>query len=272
MTRYEKEAEFSFEKLGQRIRNAFSQGDADETIHHSTFSTPLDAATHAVIEISAGIARLNITALEADADDLIQAEIAHRGEVSFEALGETDKVITLKQTGSSQLGLRNNNALAWDIRLHPAVGLTLRVRGGVGEATVDLTNLNTSYIEYKGGVGSATIMLPGQHPGVTGKFRSGVGELTLNIPAQTTSTLDIKGGVGSVTVNMDAAIEGMINARIGVGEISVPETFSALTEKRVFTAQRGIWTTENHDDAAHPVTIQFRGGMGDFNAQIIETV
>jgi hypothetical protein len=92
--------------------------------------------------------------------------------------------------------------LRWNIGLTPTIPLRLSVNTGVGEAQLDLSQLNLTNLTLKGGVGRVQLSLPNQENPYQVSITGGIGDLQLSIPTLTDVDLTIGGGVGRVDVDL----------------------------------------------------------------------
>jgi hypothetical protein len=193
---------------------------ANMPIVHEPVSQPLDAATRADVRIAIGVGNLRIAALD-QPSTLIAGEIAYpeanRVERTFAVRGDT-ATFTLREQDSQRNSLvkyRNDDAI-WNLRLTPAAPMRLTIEAGVGEATLDLTQLNLTDLELTTGIGTTTLTLPRQ-----GRVQA-----------------HIEGGVGSVDVrgnyqrqgntysspNFDTAANRVdLTVSNGIGTISIQQ-------------------------------------------------
>lgn len=243
----------------------------DVEVKTGRFSEPVEDATSARINLDLGVTNTTIRALS-DSSNLIDADISYVGEVEFVAEGETEKVISLSQTdegadfGFNFLGLGfNDDELQWNIGLSPDVPLDLRINGGIGSATLDLSGLQITALDVNSGVGEVNLMLPASLPEAVrtldAHIASGVGEFTITIPEGLDIALDINGGVGQFTIDVpeDAGVHVEADSGVGSVEVSFPQISGDDDE---FLGESGTWETENFAEASQQIRITFDGGVG----------
>lgn len=271
--------EFDFKDIGDRIQEMFnsfkgSKDDVDMEVKEAHFSEPLNAVKHAVVAVDFSLGEAIVSALDADSENLFEADLVYMGDVEFHTNGDANRVVTLKQVSgmSFSRNMRTPEKLVWRIRINPTVPVTLRMKGGVGALDINLHGMRIDYVEYKGGVGKTDLTLPQSAGALTGNFATGVGEMNVIIPQATAANLTLNGGVGAinVTVPVDAALN--INGRIGVGDINVPDSLESLSGKRVMFTQRGVWQSVGFAESSHPITINYRGGLGALRVQEMAVV
>lgn len=232
----------------------------------STFEEPRGDASSAQIELGVSVGSASISTLT-DSNNLFEAEVAHVGELQFDARGETEKVISLRQNevsttgGFELLGFAFGGPeqdLFWNISLSPNVPLNLRVSGGVGQSTYDLSGLDITGLTMNIGVGEADIILPSTGSRYNASISNGVGEVRIDIEDGASVNMDINGGVGAlfVTVPDDAGVRVDVNS--GLGGVNVPSDWSRISG----SDNDGVWESPSYGDATSEITISFDGGVG----------
>jgi hypothetical protein len=166
-------------------------------------SQPLGAARSADVEIAMGVGRLRIAKLD-QPSTLIAGEIAypetHRVDRTFAVSGDTATFKLHEQDGQWNSLIKNpNDEAVWDLRLTPATPMRLAIDAGVGEGTIDLTQLKVTDLDLKTGVGTTTLTLPRQGQ-VRAHLSGGVGNTTIRIPAGVAVRIAPDAGIGSVDV------------------------------------------------------------------------
>lgn len=289
--RYETEWSFSFEHLADSINKAL--GSLGEEVIKENFTVSRDAAQSARIVIGGSVGRTSITTLEGT-ENLLEADVAHLGEMEFSVSGESEKVITLKpkkitdvvapiRRAIGQLGKHQDLYLR--IRISPNVPLRLELDGGVGPAEFDLTTLDLLGLDIDGGVGPITLSLPtttnpykveldGGVGGITVNapaethvrldMEAGVGAAVLNIPAEASLDIKLEGGVGSTTINAAPGVAVHLEAEGGLGGISVPAGMKRLRADDDFVSKGGVWESAGFALANKRVNIRYDGGVGGF--------
>jgi hypothetical protein len=268
---------FDFEDLGSRVNQFF--GDVmggDFEVETADLDVMLDDTQSATVRVDFSVGRANVIALPNDSDKLFAAHITYVGEYEFDVTGGEEKQVTLKQLGRFPRGLGkvmgNSKDLIWDISLHPSVAYDLRLKGGVGETDIDLTNLNIKAVKLDTGVGKMAVTLPIQSDPITASINGGVGETEVIVPAGTTGNVDINGGVGEVTVSIDPNTAIRIDANAGLGDINLPKVFEKISGRGSFVGVEGVWETPNFATAERQLVIDYNGGIGSFKLKFFELV
>ena len=267
---YETEWEFSFDKIGDKIRGAVGSLDFDEEVKFASFSEAIDDAVAAKINLHFSVGEITIKAL-GESDNLLEADVSYLGEIDFEVAGDTDKTVTLRQKKHKSFfgnlkGLRNddNNKLHWDVRLSKDVPINLNVHGGVGEIQLDLQELQLSNLKLHGGVGEFRVNLPESQTPYAVHINGGVGEVAVNAPENTTVDIHVKGGVGEVRVALPEGVAARAMVKSGIGDVDMPKSMEKISGGRVFLGVKGKWETNGFDEAENKVTIRYKGGIGSF--------
>ncbi len=165
-------------------------------------SQPLGDIKSATIDLNIGVSSTNVAALEANATDLMKGKFTHAPGVriaqTYTVAGSEGR-LTLKEEGVTWT-LGSANTSRWEIGLNPTIPLTLRINGGVGRATLDLSALNVSSLNVDAGVGNLTITTP--NTGFTlMRVNGGAGNLTITIPQNVAARIRVDAGIGSLRVD-----------------------------------------------------------------------
>lgn len=204
---------------------------------------PLQGARAARIRIAPGVSSLSVGALPG-ADKLIAGTVTPaRNERLAESVGrENDTALyTLSSEGtgiSVPFGAWRGES-RWDLRVTGAVPLDLSISTGVGEATINLEQMELSQLEIRTGVGATTITLP-----LRGDFRG-----------------EISGGVGKVTVLAPDTLAVRFRASAGLGSVDVSGDFDRNDDE---------YTSSGFERAEQRVELTVRGGVGEVEIRQIE--
>jgi hypothetical protein len=205
-------------------------------------SQPLGAAKSADVTIAMGVGRLRLAELS-QPGELIAGEIAYpqtnRVDRTFEMRGDT-AAFTLQEQDSQRNDLvkyRNDDAV-WDLRLTQTTPLRLAIEAGIGESTLDFTQLKLTDLDLKTGIGATTLTLP-REGHLQAHVQGGVGNTTLRIPAGVAVRIALDAGVGKVEVlgnyqrrgnsyispNFDSAANRVdLTASSGIGTITIEQS------------------------------------------------
>lgn len=174
-----------------------------------TVSEDLKGATQATVEIKFGTGTLDLAALPAGSQQLIQGTVdLSRGESLGLNHGGSDNSAGLslesRNAWTTVSNLNTDNRKKWDLELNRDIPINLSVSTGVGRSILDLAQLNLTRLKINGGVGQVSVKLPER-----GRFDveldGGVGEITLTIPPGLGARVQVDGGLGNIQVNGDFA-------------------------------------------------------------------
>jgi hypothetical protein len=229
------------------------------------FTEPVGLTKSAQVDIELSVGPIAIDALS-DSTQLLDAEITHVGKILFESQGEEEKKVTLQQEKDLTFNRFEwpEEDLDWDIGLNPEVPIFLELKGGVGDAELDLSELQITGIDVDLDVGGLNLTLPTMDDMYTVKVNGGVGEVRITILEGANLRLDLEGDVGDFVVNVpeDAAVS--LDANTDVGNIKVPSSFIKRSgEEDHFIGESGIWETSGYRSADRRISIDFNGGVGD---------
>jgi hypothetical protein len=201
---------------------------------------PLDGITQARISIDWTSSPGYLSSLS-DSDNLIEADIAYRGELAFDVDvdGEyADVSLDSYLQGISYGSLNFNDADArWDVELHPEPDYDLYLDAGSGSYDYDLSDLSVRSVELDAGSGSVRMHFPSQGR-IIGELDTGSGKVDLIIPQ-----------AFGVRIDLDA----------GSGRFRPSDRFVHISDD---DDNDGIWQTENYAEAAHTIELDIDQGSG----------
>jgi hypothetical protein len=286
---YETEWSFSFEGMGDRIRDAVGSFDFDEEIQVASYSQPVDDAESATVNLHGALGETTVKSL-VDSKNLFEADLAYLGEVEFNVTGDTEKTVTLRQkSGMPFKGFfrRNLEGLHWDVRISPALPVALNVHGTVGPTQLDLSALNLKSVSLHGLVAKSRLVLPKHTDGYSAHIHGNVGPFKVAMPESTaidmhvhgnvgkteidipekagTTTINLHGSVGKVQIAVpsEAAVQVVTNGNLG--SVRTPSHLRRAKARQSIFAASGTWETDGFDDAEHPITIRMQGGVGSLS-------
>jgi hypothetical protein len=227
------------------------------------FSEPIGAAKSAEIAIDLSVGRVDLYPLS-DSTQLIEAEIAHIGEIIFKAQGQENKSVELKQRSGLDINFTDwpEEELRWDIGLNPQVPLYIELQGGVGEVDMDLSNLQLRSLDVSVDVGGLDLILPAMDEMYDATIRSDVGQVKITILEGAEVKLDLVGDVGGFVIYLPDGAAVRLDAETDVGNIQLPANFRKVSgDSDDFIGESGIWETENYDSADRRIIIEFKGDV-----------
>jgi hypothetical protein len=266
---------FDFENMSARVGQFVSDmmGGTVEA-KRATLHEKRDGARTAQVQIDFSVGRATVNALDIDSPHLFQAELRYIGEYEYEASGGAERVISLRQKGSSARDLAalagNAQDLHWDVALAQGIPLTLRLKGGIGESDIDLSRLLVESFRLETGVGQVALTTSLQESGFTAEVTGGVGKTEVAIPSGSNGRLKIAGGVGEVGVSVAPEAAVRVTGKTGLGRMSLPEGFERLAGSGKHAS--GVWESPEFADAANQVVIEFEGGVGSFGLRYFDVL
>ncbi len=274
-SKYQTEWSFSFDRLGESINGFFTSLGTEEEIQFASFAEAIEGAISAEIDLHFSVGELFLKHLVAS-DNLIEADVNHFGEMLFEADGDDHRTITLRQKGSTAGAVVNTvkNAfrskgkrddLRWDVRISPDIPLALNLNSGVGRLECDLSMLNLTSFQFKGGTGESILTLPASEAGYDATLSEGVGTTKVTLPDNTALNIAISAGVGEVKLFIPPTAAVRVNVSGGVNEVNVPKHFTKLSGGGEFIGKSGLWETPEFAKAERQIIINYSGGVGEFS-------
>ncbi len=228
---------------------------------------PLGDTTSAQLDLGFAVGQATVSALT-NSTNLLTADLRYVGGVDYSASGsQGEKHVSLSSRGDGGqifdfLGFSFINSdkdrLRWNIGLTTAIPLDLRLNGGVGDATIDLSGVQLSNFSYDNGVGNATITLPNSG-GYPVAINGGVGNTTV-VFANAAIVASVDGGVGNLVIDVpdDAAVQ--LNKDGGLGSIHLPDNFERISGKD----NNGVWESASYSASTdNAILINYSGGVGD---------
>jgi hypothetical protein len=203
----------------------------------------LAGAERADIGIAAGVSSLTVRSTPDRtllASGTIRPLRNERIDESFRQQGDR-AIYTLQSEGPTlSLPVWNwQNQGRWDLQLTSAVPLDLEISTGVGEATLNLEQLQLSALQINSGVGQTEVTLPSR-----GNFQG-----------------EISGGVGQLTVLVPDTLAVRITATAGLGSVDVQGDF---------TRDGSVYTSPGYDRADGRVQLNVSGGVGSVTIRQVE--
>jgi hypothetical protein len=206
---------------------------SDVPLVNESVDQPLGVAARAEVEIAMSVGQLHISALE-QPDILIRGDIAYSQQsrvVRGFVVCDDTATFTLREDDSQRNVLDNvDESPVWNLWLSKATPLRLTLETGVGESTIDLSQLHVTYLDLKSGVGAITVMLPHQ-----------------------AMRAELSGGIGSTTVVIPAGVPVRVESSVGLGNITAPSTYRQ---------QGQVYVSPGADTAAGRIELTVNGGIG----------
>jgi hypothetical protein len=248
---------------GMLILNWIPTGPAPLQVRTSSYSEPLGEASSAVVELGPSVGSVTVSPVSEGAN-LFEAEVTYVGELVYETSGGEARSIRLRQApGGLHINWPEGEDLEWTIGLSQDVPLDLSFDGGVGDATLDLSDLRITNLEINEGVGDIRLDLPSTGDAYTVRLDGGVGDADITLEEGAAVTLDIQGDVGSVRIDLPGGAAARVEAEADIGSVQLPSGWIQIEGESEFVGVHGVWQTEGYDQAELRILILFDGGVGD---------
>lgn len=223
-----------------------------------TFSVERGEAQSANVILDLSTQKSQIQALS-DSNDLFSAEIGHIGEMAFQATGDTEKNISLSQSGLESwnnlfLPELQGEELVWNIGLSPDLPIDLSVDASTGQTKMDLSGLDLEALDYEASTGATTIILPASAEGYEVKLEASTGSMLVVLPAESNLTLKLDGSTGAVTFDAPEGAAIRIEVRSGgTGDLKLPGWITKVSG--LADRDEGTYETEDFDQAEYQILI-----------------
>lgn len=204
----------------------------------------LEGAAAADVTISPGVSELHVGPL-AEPNQLIEGTIsvgrAQSVTPEFRLKGDTAHY-RLKSRGHFAFPFWGGwqRDYTWDLQLNQHVPTRLTIDAGVGQSTLDLSELSLTYLKIDAGVGQTNLTLPrwGQLEVV---IQAGVGEVSVGIPWEMAACIQTSTGLGSTRI------------------------------KGNYQRRGGAHVSPDYDTAENRVDLKIGGGVGAINVRQLES-
>ena len=153
---------------------------------------------------------------------------------------------------------------AGDIGLAPGLPLELKLKGGLGETDIDLSQLLVPALKLESGMGALRLTLPQQEQPLSADIAGGLGTMAITFPDDAAGEFKVRGGVGNVALQAPQALALRLQFMRGLGKIDLPEGKMRATEQ-ARAAGKQIWESLNSGDAGPRIFIDYQGGVGRFS-------
>lgn len=161
-------------------------------------------ASSADIQINFGVGQLRLGALK-DSGNLIEGTVVRGpGETVLRDWTVEGGVARFRLHSQGvpfdpwPWGGRGNDRL-WNLNLSPSVPMELDISTGVGQSTIDLSELQVTGLKVSSGVGETTVTLPGRGR-LSAKVSGGIGKLTVIVPQGMAARIDASAGLGGLNI------------------------------------------------------------------------
>ena len=220
------------------------------------FTAPAGETSTVTYNLETASEPVSIYALDANSDQLIEANLTHQGRVNFSVTGTTDKMVSLSETSDPSnwftWTLTNAN-LKWNVGLAAGLPADVKLSGGSGSIEADLSGMKLQTLTADLGSGSSNFTLPQSDTEISAIVNSGSGSVNINLPEKTDITLRLQSGSGSLNISLPADTGVKVEVMdSGSGSLSLPSSLNQLSGDR----NAGTWQSEGYAQAAAKITIK----------------
>jgi len=206
----------------------------DGPLVREQISQPLNEASSLEVKIQLGTGQIDIDALT-NSTLAAQGEYSGKGDVGIDQSYELFNgkgVLTLSQRSPNpnKTGILDS----FQLQLTDAVPIDLSIEAGAGGASLDLTGLQISGLELKGGIGKYEIILP----------RSG------------SFDVDVNAGVGDTLILIPDSVEARITVSGGPSNITVGD-------QRFTSNGNNVWESSGYQSAIQRIRVNITAGLGN---------
>jgi hypothetical protein len=178
-------------------------------VFHTTATGPVqydaraverDASEHVRVELNMGAGELRVSG---GTQKLMQGDFTYnvaswKPSIRYSSTGSLGS-LTIEQPDASSVHI-GNVTYQWDLRLNKEVPLDMKVHFGAGKARLDLGSLALRSVEVAMGVGELDMDLRGTPKrSYSVRVQGGVGEATIRLPGDVGVYAEAAGGIGEIS-------------------------------------------------------------------------
>ncbi len=234
-------------------------------VQNQVVSEPLGDASRAEVRLDLSVGDANVRAAQ-DTNALITADVNYLGDLRFEVSGGDTRLVRLYNDNQQSTNFftpfwgwgNDEQRLRWDVALSPNIPIDLQVNGGVGESTLDLSDLQLTNLDVNTGVGGINVTLPAGD--YTVDISGGVGGTDIRIDEGAALNITVNAGVGGTNIDVPEGMAVRLDANGGLGGVNVPGGWERISGER----DEGVWQTVDYAAASadERITIDYNGGVG----------
>jgi len=176
-----------------------------------------------------------------DSTNLIEGDIAYRGEIDFDVERHDDQAeVRLERSSQSwfwSFGFPDFSRERWEVQLSPQARLALDLDTGSGSCDLDLSGLQLSELVLD----------------------SGSGSIRLTLPAGSSFEARIDSGSGSVSIALPSSVGVRVELDSGSGSFNPSGRFRLVEGGR---HGDGAWESDNYRTAASNIVLRIDQGSG----------
>jgi hypothetical protein len=196
---------------------------------------PLQNATQAEVNLRPAVGALRLDSLPASSPNLVSGNIlgaqTNEARTDFSVSGGKAK-FQMETAGTAVFVPTVGAGPTWDLQISSSVPMQLRIEQGVGDMSVDLTQVQLTDL---------TVNL-------------GIGQMTVRLPAKGQYQADIGGAIGDTSVILPPGLEARITLNAALAGRSVPDGF---------TRQGNQYVSSGYTSAANRVDLVLGQAIGN---------
>jgi hypothetical protein len=253
------------------VAGVFALSNPGTKVLSDPLAEPLNGATAAKVEISAGSGNLSIDRLTTGEALLAGGALEYTEKQGVPARtrdqGSGQTVFTLRTGDGGKPWIRFpwdacNAATTWQIHLNPAVALDLTAFSGGGNLKLDLTGTLLRALSAETGGGNVDVVIPQNAADLNAAVKTGAGNVTVAVGSGLagSSTLSTKSGAGNVTIHLPEGVAARIHASSGVSKVSIDPRFSPL--------DKNTYQSPGYDSAAVRIDVTASSGAGNVTVDV----
>ena len=227
---------------------------------------PLNGATSAKVEISAGSGNLAVDPLASEGTLLASGTLEYPEKQaaptrtrSWNSGQETFSIQagSYRQSGFHFPWQACNGLINWQIHLNPAVRMDLTTHSGGGNLNLNLAEMSLSRVAADTGGGNVELVLPANASDLSVNAKTGGGNVTVEVGEGITgsSTILAKSGAGNVTVRVPSGVAVRVQASSGMGK--------KLMDASLTQVDQSTYQTPGYETAANKIEITVSSGAGN---------
>jgi hypothetical protein len=213
-------------------------------VHVRHIEYPLGNVEHAAVDIDWTSMPGHLGVLR-DSSNLIEGDIAYRGELIFDVHTHNDQADVLLDShfsGPWVWSFGGREDYRWDVQLSPRASLDLSLDTGSGSCDLDLSDLQVSDLFLDVGSGSVDLALPDDS-----SFEA-----------------RIEGGSGSIVITLPQGVGARVVVESDSGSFHADGRFRLVEGER---HDDGVWETDDFDTAEHTVVLILDQGSGSVDVR-----
>jgi len=223
---------------------------------------PLDDAQSALVEIDSSLGKLSIESLSDD-ENFIEGNLYTVEEETIrQNFDIKDERILYSLSSDWDTGVSpsfsnyDKEHLSWELYLSEEIPLDLSVSLGIGESTLDLSDLQLDELYLNVGIGETQVELPeGRYQA---EIEGGIGQTVVTLPDEGQIKLNVDGGIGEIVIYIPEDMVAKIYVDRGIAGLSVPEDY---------IQEEDMYISPNYRDGKNYLELYIDQGIGNISVR-----